>query len=278
VSDLEFHHLAEKFPLMEGADFDALVEDVRKYGVREPITQFEGKILDGRNRYRAAEKAGVTLNDDNFVELSATIDPQAFVISANIHRRHLTAEQKRALIAELLKTNPGASDRQIAETAKADHKTVGVVRQGLERGGEIPHVDTRTDTKGRRQPGKKGNGKPKGSSLRTKKWYDVPRGSMALVDAIAKVSGTSRDSVVRDALDRGLDILRDEKLKPSQEIAFRQAGRAVAYSDGFDPNGAREVGSPIQLGSSSVLFFVQPCGAEFAGESRPIIQARTVAG
>jgi hypothetical protein len=76
----------------------------------------------------------------------------AYVISANIHRRHLTAEQKRELIANVLKVQPNVSDRAIANITKVDHKTVAPIRAEMEGRGEIPHVETRTDSKGRQQP------------------------------------------------------------------------------------------------------------------------------
>jgi hypothetical protein len=84
------------------------------------------------------------------------VDPWEAAISANIHRRHLTAEQKRELIAKLLKAKPKPkpkqSNRQIAKQVKADDKTVAKVRKELEARSEISNVDTRTDTKGRKQP------------------------------------------------------------------------------------------------------------------------------
>ena len=47
------------------------------------------------------------------------VDPCEFVLSANVHRRHLTAEQKRELIAKVLKAQPEKSNRQVAEQVKA---------------------------------------------------------------------------------------------------------------------------------------------------------------
>ena len=57
---MEFHELANIFPLIEGEDLEALVEDIWKNGIQENIIYtFEGKILDGRNRYRACAKLGI---------------------------------------------------------------------------------------------------------------------------------------------------------------------------------------------------------------------------
>src|SRR5215813_8180487 len=58
--DLEFHPLADLFPLMEGAEFDALVADIDANKLRDRILLYEGMILDGRNRYRALRKLGLS--------------------------------------------------------------------------------------------------------------------------------------------------------------------------------------------------------------------------
>jgi ParB-like chromosome segregation protein Spo0J len=153
MTTYDFHPLAVLFPLMEGTEFDELVADIKTNGLQEHIALYERKILDGRNRYRAclaAKVTPVTYNADPFIT-----DPAAYVITANLHRRHLTAEQKRELIAKLLTTQPEKSDRRIAKTVKVSPTTVGTVRAELEETGDVSKLDTRTDSKGRKQAAKK---------------------------------------------------------------------------------------------------------------------------
>jgi hypothetical protein len=162
-TQLRFYPLADLFPLMEGEEFDALVADIKANGLREAIVLYDGMILDGRNRYRACKELGVDPSRpcsdgkcDGRMWLTYTgDDPAAFIISKNIHRRHLTAEQRRELVEKLIRAAPEKSNNAIAKQAKVDDKTVAKVRRGLEARSEIPNVATRTDTKGRKQPAKR---------------------------------------------------------------------------------------------------------------------------
>lgn len=110
------HPLADLFPLMEGDDFAALVEDIRQNGLREPIVMSGGLIVDGRNRFRACRAGGVK---PEMVELPGGTDPLAFVLSKNLHRRHLTVSQ-RAMIAARLANDTEGGDRVSDHSQKID--------------------------------------------------------------------------------------------------------------------------------------------------------------
>jgi ParB-like chromosome segregation protein Spo0J len=162
---LKFHPLAGKFPLMEGEEFDALVADIKAHGLREPVVLFENMILDGRNRYRACEAAGVTPGfrvavqspDQSNIARPLITDPTAYVISANIHRRHLTAEDRAKYLATLIARSPEKSDRALAKEAGVSHPTIAKARKQAEATGKALPVEKRTgaDGKARKQPAKK---------------------------------------------------------------------------------------------------------------------------
>lgn len=91
---MEFHEIANIFPLLDGAELDALVADIKENGLLEPIVTHDGKIVDGRNRYRACELAGV---EPRFKEWKQNgVSLISWVIAKNLHRRHLTSSQLAA--------------------------------------------------------------------------------------------------------------------------------------------------------------------------------------
>src|SRR2546426_3884837 len=86
MKSLEDHPLAGIFPLLERDEFARLKEDIQNHGLRESITLFQGKILDGRNRYRACLETGMQVRTREF----SGGDPAAYVVSLNLADRKST--------------------------------------------------------------------------------------------------------------------------------------------------------------------------------------------
>ena len=106
-TELEFHGLANIFPLLEEGSptFETLVEDIRMNGQQEPIVLYEEKILEGRNRYRACKRIGKEPKTKPYTGS----DPIGFVLSANLHRRHLNESQRAMVGANLAKLGVGTN-------------------------------------------------------------------------------------------------------------------------------------------------------------------------
>src|SRR5262245_21985724 len=160
-NSLQFHPLADIFPLMEGEEFDALVADIKANGQCEPITLYQGKILDGRNRYHAYLAGGLPLDQIRCRNLCdgpvSEAEARGYVISANIHRRHLSAEDKRKAIAKLVAAQPEKSDRELAKQAGVSHPTIAKVRRAAEATGKALPVEKRVggDGRARKRPMRK---------------------------------------------------------------------------------------------------------------------------
>jgi hypothetical protein len=216
-------------------------------------------LLDGRNRLDAIEMAagkpveigapsimaGDFLDIDAVIELDGCkVDPWAYVASANMQRRHLTAEDKRQVIANLIKALPEKPDRQIAAMLGVSHHTVGTVRAEMEGRGQIAHVETRVDTRGRKQPAaKRTRNTERATIYRRMKLGD---------DTVDKLKGTSLASAREmDALiflNRGA---REGELTPEVEqlVADAIAGRTVSAVE--TKNGAIPPRDDIGSASSS---------------------------
>jgi hypothetical protein len=95
----EFHPVCELFPVLEGAEFDALVEDIREHGGAEPVWLHAGKIIDGRNRYLACKKLGIEVPTRQWLGNGSLM---SFVVSENLKRRHLSQSQPGCIGAEIL--------------------------------------------------------------------------------------------------------------------------------------------------------------------------------
>jgi len=91
MKPIPFHSIAAVFPVMEAEELERLADDIQANGLREPVTLFEGKILDGRNRANACLMRGIALQTREFC--GSRWEALAFVWSENRMRRHLTSSQ-----------------------------------------------------------------------------------------------------------------------------------------------------------------------------------------
>ena len=170
-------------------DRQALRESIERDGIREPLRGYwdkaDGKrvfrVLSGLNRLEIARELNLSTVP---VEAVETDDREAFAIDENRARRQLSLDDKRRLAAWILKRHPEKSDRQVAEQTGIDHKTVNAVRKQSERRGEIPHVEKRTDSKGRKQAASKPKAQPPKPTPTASGWPTVSASLAAIRRAL----------------------------------------------------------------------------------------------
>jgi hypothetical protein len=161
------HPAAEMLPMMGDAELKELAADIKANGLQEPIILWRdntkeakrGKgpfplwLLDGRNRLAALKLLGI--DDPNYARSGkvvetrvrvldavgkvsvfggrgigwrTNVDPVTFVLSMNVHRRHLTTEQKRQAIAAFIKADPTTNNSKVARDLHVSDHTVADVR------------------------------------------------------------------------------------------------------------------------------------------------------
>jgi ParB-like chromosome segregation protein Spo0J len=100
----EIHPAATLFPMMDESSFERLKADIKENGQEKCITFFNGQLLDGRNRMKACDELGIEPMIEEIEDSGdGKFDPFRWVLSINLHRRHLT-ESQRAMVAARLAT------------------------------------------------------------------------------------------------------------------------------------------------------------------------------
>ena len=103
------HPATALFPLLEGAEFESLVNSIRERGVRHPVLVRGSEIVDGRNRARAAREAGIL---PPVVELAEDDDPCIVVADENLQRRDLPQTRKVVLASQLRRLSLRIAERK----------------------------------------------------------------------------------------------------------------------------------------------------------------------
>lgn len=134
------HPVANIFPMMTVEEFESLKEDIQRHGQREPVVFWCDQLIDGRNRMLACQELSIGPHE---CELDADDDPVAYVVSHNLHRRHLSTSQRAMVAAKLATLRKGeagngrvgpsidgpTSTAQAAKTLKVGTKTVERAKQ-----------------------------------------------------------------------------------------------------------------------------------------------------
>lgn len=94
---MKHHPIADVWPMMDDASLAQLADDIKKNGQLVPVWLYDGKILDGRNRWAACKIAGVEPKTKEYIG----DEPTAFAVSLNDRRRHMGKSALAAVAAEL---------------------------------------------------------------------------------------------------------------------------------------------------------------------------------
>lgn len=94
---MKTHPVANLFPMLASEELQGLADDIKANGLIEPLTRQGGTLLDGRNRLAACQLVGV---EPRWREYEGD-NPVAFIVGANLKRRHLNEGQRAALALEI---------------------------------------------------------------------------------------------------------------------------------------------------------------------------------
>lgn len=132
---LQIHPIAKIFPPMSEAEFQALKSDIDQYGQREPVWLYEGKVIDGRHRVRACDELGRQPR----TEVYDGFDAVAFVVSLNLHRRHLSESQRSMVGAKIANLSHGQkrADTAIAVTQSDASAQLNVSEDSIQRAKKV---------------------------------------------------------------------------------------------------------------------------------------------
>ncbi|MBM4380813.1 MAG: ParB N-terminal domain-containing protein, partial [Deltaproteobacteria bacterium] len=132
VSTLTLHPLAGVVPEASPDEFRALVEDVRREGIREPLRVLGNTVVDGRHRLRAALQLGLATVPVVDAVLAADETPEAYMLRTALHRRNLSDDQRAIMAARAAGTLPVTAGRRRDAAGVRFGVSASKVRDALE--------------------------------------------------------------------------------------------------------------------------------------------------
>jgi len=190
------HKLAEMLPPMRDSDYKRLKDDIAKDGLIDPITMYEGKIIDGVHRQAVCEELGIKARYEDFIG----DDPARFVFSKNLSRRHLSNSQLAMVGAEL--------EEHFAKAARRRQTA------GLKRGNKSPVRANRPTRRNRAQDDAAEVVGTSRRSIARAKRIKHKRPDLAAEIKTGKMSVSAADGII--SADKKQDKVAAEKTKKRQ--------------------------------------------------------------
>lgn len=236
MTTLELHPLCALFPRMSGTEFESLKADIAANGLNQPIVTHNGMVLDGGNRYAACVALGIEPVMKEYVGENLV----TYVMSANFHRRHLSAGQMAAIVAsaqDWAKAQPHGGDRKSDQVATLPLETI---KARAEQSGASQRTQRMADKLAKASPDlsiQVAHGEislPKAlekvAKKKAKRTLTLPPESVPTADDGLKESAhlieelTTENDALRDRIAvEGMDCSEEEKTLAAQTIADLRA-------------------------------------------------------
>lgn len=227
--NFEFHPLANIFPLIEGQAYQELMADVLKHGIREPIWVYEGKILDGRNRYRAAQAMGVPFNvkywdgdEDGALSL---------VLSLNLKRRQLEKGQLAFVALAIEAYEAELAKKRQAENIARNVSKVAIVPPSEDAGKSRDKAAEAVGVSARYVQDAK-----KVATKAPELVEQIQAGTMTIPEAIKEIKKEERKVEIAKQRE---DIEQGEIIAPSGLFDVVSVDPPWNYGREYDPDGSR---------------------------------------
>jgi len=210
---MEFHEIANLFPMMQPDELSDLVDDIKQNGLIEPIVLYEEKILDGRNRYLACGEAGVKPH----YEYYKGDEPVGYVVSKNLHRRHLN-ETQRGTIGDKI-ANMRQGERTDIEP------NLNLEKVSLDKAADLVNVSRATISNVRKVRREAPELMPK-----------LESGEMTAHEAVKIIKKDKRDKQIQEQIK---EIEQNDFTPPTKKYDVIVVDPPWPYGTKYDPNGRR---------------------------------------
>ncbi len=145
----------QALPPLSPDEYSELERSILDNGVMVPIIVDEHDVvIDGHHRQKIAKHHNLPLPTETRAGFTDA-EKRSLALELNIARRHLTREQRRALVAESIKADPQLSDREHGRRTGVHNETAAAVRKELVTAGVVTESVTRIGRDGVPQPASK---------------------------------------------------------------------------------------------------------------------------